>query len=173
MDEYIETMPGETDISSPVDAETSKWEMDLAQDLEELHHYLRGETWNMKAQEWQQTLEPMVNEQGANEIIGFIKASTGKNASLTDMTPEEVSNHMKLIHRTFARIMTENGAKKRWGLPSVSTGYSITAMVLEFIFPNKTRARDKTILNYRRAHEKSSTVYTNTPKRGVIGKMLG
>jgi len=171
--DYVQYQPSETRVSMPVDPETSKWEMDLQQDIETLKHKLLGETYNYQEQQWERKFNPMVNEQGAHEIIAYIESNTGKNASLTDFTPDEVDKHMQLIHRTFAKTMFENGTRKTWQIPSVSTAEAITTMVLEFIFPNKTRARDKTILNYRKAHETIRTIGGNTQRQGFMNKIMG
>jgi len=73
-----------------LDSTIHKWMFNNDEVLKEIERSLRGQVYNRKTRKWEQTLTPLLNDDGINMVIYILKPYTSNLFSFSSFTNQDI-----------------------------------------------------------------------------------
>lgn len=109
-----------TSFAQPQDTETIKWKVDPEEVIDEIVHYLRGDSWNNITNEWiynQDKDRQLCNDKGLNVFSTHLRGVLNKNIILSNFSEDDIKILAKENAENIAKLIfmccEEFGIKKQ------------------------------------------------------------
>lgn len=146
-----------TDFGLPVQnagmsSDLLRWQMNNADTVEEIEHWLKGEEWNHQEGKWERRRQMLVNEQGIAALMYVIKTYVDdKNAILGNLSDDHVNT------------ITLNCAEDVIDL--LETNWNVYGVRKEHLSMIKNSIKKKVLLVNRRGFNEGERRFLRTTER--------
>lgn len=84
-----------------------------------------------KEKVWVETDHALLNQEGIENTIAFVRSHVGKNLNLSEFGDKAIMRRMRIIHETYARLIAENW--ENWSVERRAKAHSIVSIVTDSI----------------------------------------